>query len=161
MNNDIQEGNKKSQEGQGTWSQGVAEVLLWTNPASLQNATLYIDNKGVVCRITQDRPIHPLQAKWELLEPTKIYVKQNQITVEHIKSHQDLWKPTPPWEAHLNHKADRLAAQAHHKEVPQGRLPKGYGIILYIEEQPITAHYSKALTRAATTPFIAEYYKKK
>ena len=31
--------------------------------------------------------------------------------------------------------------------------------MLYIDGNPITAHYTKALTSLATTPFIAEYYK--
>ena len=52
-------------------AQGAAEVLLWTPSESLLNATLYINDKGVVRRITQDQPIHPLQAEWELLEPTR------------------------------------------------------------------------------------------
>ena len=143
-----------------TEAQGAAEILSWTPPESILNATLYIDNKRVVQRIIQERPIHPLQAKWELLEHTRQYVQNNKITVEHIQSHQDLQKPTTAGEAHLNHKADRLADKAHGEEVPQEKLPPGCGIILYINGQPVMAHYSKAITRLAMTPFITEYYKK-
>ena len=87
LGNEIQEGNREVSRGPGemnsyqTKAQGAAEVLLWTPPESLLKATLYIYNKGVVQRITQERPIHPLQAEWELLEPTRQYIKTNQITI--------------------------------------------------------------------------------
>ena len=101
VDNKIQEGNGEVTGGPGemnsyrTEAQGAAEILLWTPPESILNATLYIDNKGVVRHITQEIPIHPLQAKWELLEPTRQYINK----IKHSGTYSKPPEPTETYKA--------------------------------------------------------------
>ena len=137
--------------------QGAAKVLLGSDLDSLKQAIVYIDNQGVVRKITNGSPLHSLQVEWEVLEPTRRYVQKNQVRVEHIKSHQDLNDATTPWESHQNHKVDRVAEKSHEGEGGTGHLPKGYGVILHIEGHLITSHYGKAIMKEATMPYIVEF----
>lgn len=75
-----------------------------------------------------------------------------------MKGHQDLKHPHTTQEAHLNHKADRLANLAHTEGERHGYQPPGYKITLYIQGNPITANYTGEIQRAATTPEIRKYY---
>lgn len=45
--------------------------------------------------------------------------------------------PAMPWEAQLNHHADKLAGQAHNEPTNPGLLPQGCKIVFYIQETPI------------------------
>ena len=167
QNQEHSTGNGQVTGGPGTMTsyrseaQGAAEVLHTSHPQEIQNSTLHIDNKGVVTRLNQLRPLHPLQAEWELLEPSRSRVKQCHIKVLHVKGHQDLGDPRTPRAAHLNHQADRLANAAHQEGETEGQVPPGFGVMLFIQGLPITSNYSVEIQRAATTPEIAEYYIRK
>ena len=51
-----------------------------------------------------------------------------------------------------------MATEAHNNSETIGSTPPGYGIILYINGEPITGKYGKAIHHAATTPDIQDYY---
>ena len=137
-------------------AQGVADGL-YSGPHP-DNLQVYLDNEGVVKNLNKTWPLHPLQPEWEIMEPTRLQIQSTNITVRHIKGHQDLCNPKTKWEAHLNHKADRLANKAHTDGNRTGYQPPGYKVILYIEGNPITTNYTGEIQRAATTPAIRTYY---
>ena len=89
-----------------TEAQGASEVLYTLQDQEIHGATLFIDNKGVVTRLNQPRPLHPLHLEWELLQPSRTRVQKCKIKVLHVKGHQDTTNPNTPREAHLNHQAD-------------------------------------------------------
>ena len=141
-------------------AQGVATLMANTEDNEVQGAYLYLDNQGVVRRLQQVRPIHPLRPEWELLEATRKRLQKCNIKTSHVKGHQ---APTPSAarEVHLNNYVDELATQAHTSTHQIGETPPGYGIILYIDGDPVTGKYGKAIHHAATTPEIGAYYKGK
>ena len=137
-------------------AQGVADGIFTTSlPAKLH---VYLDNEGVVKNLNKTWPIHPLKPEWELVEPTRQYVQKHAIVVQHVRGHQDLHDPNAQWEAHLNHRADRLAHEAHTEGEREGHQPSGYKIMLHIQGNPITTNYTREIQRAATTPAIRDYY---
>ena len=71
-----------------------------------------------------------------------------------VKGHQNIKNPKVKWEARLNHEADALATQAHHQDIRPGYLPKGYRVLLYIQDEPVTTKYNAEIIRAAHTPDI-------
>ena len=137
-------------------AQGVADGIFTS--ALPDKLRVYLDNEGVVKNLTKTWPIHPLKPEWELVEPTRQYVQQHSIQVHHVRGHQDLRLPQTKWEAHLNHRADRLANAAHAENDRVGHQPAGYRILLYIQGNPITTDYTREIQRAATTPAIRDYY---
>ena len=69
--------------------------------------------------------------------------------------------PAAPREVHLNNLVDPLANAAHTSSEFQGSTPVGYGIMLYIDGEPITGKYGGAIHHAATSPEIGQYYQRK
>ena len=85
-------------------AQGVTDGLFsGPIPAHLQ---VYLDNESVVNQLNQKWPLHPLKPEWELLEPTRQLVQQENLYIQHVKGHQDLKHPKTSREAHYNHQAD-------------------------------------------------------
>ena len=140
-------------------AQGLADLVY--NSTITDKTKIYLDNKAVIKKVTQETPLNPLQSEWELLEATRRQVCQRKLNIKFVKGHQNLQNPKTTWEAKLNHKADRLAAQAHQQPTHPGYLPPGYKVILYIQDEPITTKYSQEIIRASHTPEIREYYRKK
>ena len=58
----------------------------------------------------------------------------------------------------MNNTVDALATEAHTSSNTIGSTLPGYGILLYINGEPITGQYGKAIHHAATTPDIRDYY---
>ena len=61
----------------------------------------------------------------------------------------------------MNNMVDALAIDAHFSLETVGSTPLGYGILLYLNREPITGKYGKAIHHAATTPDIQNYYAEK
>lgn len=133
-------------------AQGAADAIHTSQAEAIQGAHRYLDNKGVVQRLQQTRPIHSLKSEWELLEPTRKRLRESQVTVNHVKGYQNLALPNISREAHLNHQADCLTNTAHTEAQNYGNQPPGYGVILYIHSKPVTEEDESAIHHAATTP---------
>lgn len=92
-------------------AQGITDLI---HTAAVDNKTqMFQDNLSVIEKTNQRYPLHPMQPEWELLEPTRKQVQNRQLQISHVRGHQDIDDPSTPWEAHLNHKADILAGEAH------------------------------------------------
>lgn len=140
-------------------AQGLADLVY--NKTINPNTKIYLDNEAVIKKVNSTKPLNPLQSEWELLEPTRRQVQNRNLKIQFVKGHQNMQNPKTPWEARLNHHADRLAAQAHHQPTRPGYLPQGYKVMLYIQDEPITTKYTQEITRASHTPEIRDYYWKK
>ena len=138
-------------------AQGVASILANSTNEEIQGAQLYLDNQGVVRRLQQIWPIHPLRPEWKLIEPSRQRLQTCHVNTYHVKGHQKT-KPSAPREVHMNNTVDALATAAHTSSDTIGSTPPGYGVILYINGEPITGQYGKAIHHAATTPNIRDYY---
>ena len=141
-------------------AQGVASLLDNSTDVEINQASLYLDNLGVVNRLQQQRPIHPLKPDWEILEGSRRRLHRCQVGTYHVKGHQTP-KPSAPREVHMNNQVDELATKAHTQANHYSPIPTGYGILLYINGEPITGRYGKEIHHTATTPEISNYYKQK
>ena len=140
-------------------AQGLADLVYNRNITT--NTKIYLDNESVIKKVNSTTPLNPLQSEWELLEPTRRQVRKRNLNIQFVKGHQNMRNPKTPWEAQLNHQADRLAAQAHQQPTRPGYLPQGYKVMLYIQDEPITTKYFQEITRASHTPEIRDYYRNK
>ena len=137
-------------------AQGITDLV---HTAAVDNKTkIFLDNVSVIDKVNQTYPLHPMQPEWELLEPTRRQVETRQLNISHVRGHQDVSDPRTPWEAHLNHAADRLAEQAHQHRDNLGYLPPGYTLRLHIDGTPVTTRIVGEIHRAATTPDLRDYY---
>ena len=141
-------------------AQGVASIMEASSDAEITGLQLYLDNQGVVKRLKQLCPIHPLQPEWDLLKATWQQLHQCKRTTHHVKGHQQP-KPAAPCKVYLNNMVDELATAAHTTSNTVENIPPGYGVLLYINDEPITGKYGKEIHHAATTPDISDYYKTK
>ena len=140
-------------------AQGLADLIY--HKTINENTQIYLDNEAVIKKVNATMPLHPMQSEWELLEPVRQQVQQRHLKIQYVRGHQNMNNPKTPWEARLNHKADHLAAQAHKKHTQPGYLPRGYKVLLYIQDAPITTKYTAEIIRAAHTPEIRQYYREK
>ena len=140
-------------------------ILHWDRPGApgdhrtpnIQGATPWTDNHGLVNRLNQQYPLDPLKAEWDLVEPTRILLQKNAMTIAWVRGHQTI-TPTSPREVRMNDRADQLATGAHSKPRTRGVTPKGYKINLYIGQNKITTKFNREIRHAGNSPPIRNYY---
>ena len=140
-------------------AQGLADLIYQNNITS--KTKIFLDNQAVIKKVNQDTPLHPHQAEWELLEPVRHRVQTERLNVQYVKGHQNIKHPKTKWNAKLNHEADKLATHAHTQPTRPGYLPRGYRVMLYIQDLPVTTKYNAEIIRASHTPEIRDYYHQK
>lgn len=61
----------------------------------------------------------------------------------------------------LNNIVNAISTEAHTSTQHVGTTPLGYGILLFIQGNPITGKYGKVIHHTTTSPDIGNYFKKK
>ena len=69
----------------------------------------YSDNQSLVKTLNKKTPLSPLSPDWDLTEPTRAFVCENDITCKHVKGHQDDRSSELDLIAEANVRADKLA----------------------------------------------------
>lgn len=156
VSNSTVEGNTGHITSFRTEAQGLVN-LLWSG--GIDSSTwIYTDNNAVVKKVNEPYPLHPMQKEWELIEPARRKVQEEQLRVDHVQGHQEKKKQKLTWVEQLNIEVDKQAGQAHQDPRQTGYIPPGYAVLLYIDGMRITTNITSEIHRAATTPELRQYY---